>query len=427
MSTEICVPDLGGASDVEVIEVLMKEGDTLELEQDIIVLESDKATMEVPSSAAGLVESISVKVGDKLAEGDVIAIVASSVSAVVEAPKPIDKPVEALPSAKEVKVDEAPVASPALEKQVVPPPIVSTPGVSDAVHAGPAVRRLARELGVALSHVSGSGHKSRVTKADLHTFIKKSLAQGGGGGLGLPVMPAVDFSQFGEVESQPLSRIKKLTAKNLARNSLLAPQVTQFDEVDITDMESFRQEQKEIAQKQGFKLTPLVFIMKALAKALEVFPAFNSSLDVTCEHLILKKYFHLGVAVDTPNGLVVPVVRDVNKKSLFELAKELGEMSLRARDGKLSPKEMQGGSMTISSLGGISGTAFTPIVNLPEVAILGVSKSSIKPVFQKGEFVPRLILPLSLTYDHRVIDGAEAARFTKYLTSLMSDIRQLLI
>ncbi len=406
MSTvkEIVIPDIGTTGDVTVIEILVKPGDKITAEQSLITLESEKATMEVPSSDAGIVDSILVKVGDKVSIGK--AIIKLKVEGVAEtAPKAAEK-VAVVPAAQ-------------------PQPIVATittTTTNDDTYASPAVRRLARELGVNLQAIAGSGRKNRIQKEDLIAFLKGS----GSGAAAIPQAPVIDFSKFGETETKPLTRIKKLTGTNLHRNWLIVPHVTQFEEADITEMEVFRKSQSEKAEKLGFKLTPLVFIMKAVVAALKTYPQFNASLDPSGENLIYKKYFHIGVAVDTPEGLVVPVIRDVDKKGLFDLVKELAQLSEKARKKGLTPAEMQGASFTISSLGGIGGTGFTPIVNVPEVAILGVSKAAIKPQYQNNQFVPRLMLPLSLSYDHRVIDGADGARFIVHLAKHLADIRQLL-
>jgi pyruvate dehydrogenase E2 component (dihydrolipoamide acetyltransferase) len=405
------VPDIGGATDVVVIEVLVKVGDTVKVDTSLLTLESDKATMEVPSSDEGLVKEVKVKVGDKVSQGSIILVlectsVEAAKTAVIE--KPVNNAVT------------APVPSPALAST----PVEVVPVTNASVHAGPVVRKIAHELDIDLKKVAPTGPKQRILKEDILNYVKARLAQAASSGTGLPVAPTVDFAKFGSVEVQALSRIKKLSGKNLHRNWLLIPHITQFGEADITELEAFRLEQKE---KHGIKLTPLVFIMKVVASALEAFPQFNASLDASGDNLILKKYFHIGVAVDTPEGLVVPVIRDVDKKGLIELAKELSIVSEKARNKQLTANDMQGGCFSISSLGGIGGTAFTPIVNMPEVAILGVSKSSIKPIYQEGQFVPRLMLPLSLSYDHRVIDGADGARFITYLSTRLSETWNLLL
>ncbi len=416
-------PDLGGSAEVTVIEILVKPGDVIDANAAIVTLESDKATMEVPTTEKGTVKEVKVKVGDAVSAGAVlITLETEGAAAKPAAEKPTEKPAEK-PAEKPV---EAKKPAPSAERPV----LTGTVEVSNEnVHAGPGVRRLARELGVNLASVSGSGPKQRVLKEDVQAFVKTQLnnMQSGVVGATMPALPAIDFSKFGDIESVALSRIKKISGKALQRNWSMIPHVTQFGEADITELEAFRTAQKAEMEKQKIKLTPLVFILKAVVGALRAYPQFNASLDVSGENIILKKYFHIGVAVDTPNGLVVPVIRDVDKKGLIELAKELAVISEKAREGKLLPADMQGGCFSISSLGGIGGTAFTPIINYPEVAILGLSKSFMKPVYEKGNFVPRLTLPLSLSYDHRVVDGAEGARFIVTLGSLLSDIRQLLM
>ena len=427
----ICVPDIGGHNDVDVIEVAVKVGDVIALDDTLITLETDKATMDVPSTVAGVITAVAVKVGDKVSEGGVIVEVAASgggaVSPAAAAPAPAIAPPLAAPTAPAAVVAvAAPVAAPASP--------ISEAGFAKA-HAGPSARRLARELGVDLSRVTGSGRKGRVVDQDIKTFVKGVMAgslkpaaapaASLGGGLDLLPWPKVDFAKFGTVEVKPLSRIQKISGANLARNWVMIPHVTQFDEADITDMEAFRKTMGEELKADGTKLTPLAFLIKAVVAALKKYPTFNASLDG--DNLVLKQYFHIGFAADTPNGLVVPVIRDADKKSLVQLAAESGALAKKARDGKLLPAEMQGGCFSISSLGGVGGTAFTPIVNAPEVAILGVSKTEIKPKWNGKEFAPRLMLPLSLSYDHRVIDGAAAARFTTYLGQVLGDIRRLML
>jgi len=412
----VLIPDLGGASEVDVIEILVKPGDEVKPEDPLITLEGDKASMEVPSPVAGIVKELQMKVGDKVSEGDVILTMRLEGAAEkVEA-----APAKAEPEPAPVKAESAP--APAAPAQ----PVANTSG---KVHAGPAVRRIAHELGVDLAKVKGTGPKGRITKEDLKQTLKGGASAGAGLGFHFPPLPKIDFSKFGEVETKPLSKIKRASGANLHRNWVSIPHVTQFDDADITELEAFRQEQKAIAQKQGVRLTMLVFLMKAVVATLKEFPHFNASLDDTGENLILKQYYHIGVAVDTPNGLVVPVIRDVDRKGIFEIAKELAEISQKAREKGLSLADMQGSCFTISSLGGIGGTAFTPIVNAPEVAILGVSRSQQKPVFQPVDntFVPRLMLPLSLSYDHRVIDGADGARFIVSLSRRLADIRTILL
>lgn len=429
----ITVPDIGGATDVVVIEVLVKVGDHVKKETSLLTVESDKATMEIPSTEEGIVKEVKVKVNDKVSQGSVILVLEAAGAEKSEAAPAQKQAAPASQQAAPVAAQSAAPKAAAPAAQSVTQSAAQAPAATESeqgdVHAGPSVRRIAREFGVTLSQVSGSGPKQRILKEDVQTYVKNRLAQGGGAtnGTGLPSAPVVDFTKFGEVETQALSRIKKLTGKFLHRNWLLVPHVTQFNDADITELEAFRLSQKAALEKQGVKLTPLVFILKAVVAALKAFPQFNASLDESGENLILKKYFHIGVAVDTPDGLVVPVIRDVDKKGMAELAKELSVFSEKARNKQLTASDMQGGCFSISSLGGIGGTAFTPIVNLPEVAILGVSKASYKPVYEEGEFVPRLMLPLSLSYDHRVIDGADGARFIMYLSSMLADIRNLLI
>ncbi|PIQ43669.1 MAG: dihydrolipoyllysine-residue acetyltransferase [Gammaproteobacteria bacterium CG11_big_fil_rev_8_21_14_0_20_46_22] len=411
-ASDITLPDLGTDDAVEVIEVHVKAGDSVKAEAALLTLESDKATMDVPAPRDGEIQAISIKVGDKVKTGQVIGQMSGAPAD--QTGKPKEDKAQAVPAAQEKPAEKAEAPASASLNQ-------------GNVYAGPGVRRLANELGVNLASVSGTGPKGRILREDLTGFAKQRMTSGGGAGLSLAEAPVVDFAKFGEVETQALSRIKKLSGKFLHRNWVTIPHVTQFDEADITDLEAFRQANKAVAEKQGAKLTPLVFIMKAVVAALKAYPQFNASLDASGENLVLKKYFHIGVAVDTPNGLVVPVIRDVDQKGFVELAKELAEFSKKARDGKLTPADMQGGCFSISSLGGIGGTAFTPIVNAPEVAILGVSKSDIKPKFIDGEFKPRLMLPLSLSYDHRVIDGADAARFVVYLAQALEDMRRVLL
>ena len=414
----ITVPDVG-AEHVDVIEVLVKPGDVIKVESPLATLESDKATMDVPSSDAGTVKDVKIKVGDKVSQGSVILTLETADSASVSEPVK-----EAAKEEPKAPIKEEPVKEP----ENVQTGTVIPAGHNADVHAGPAVRKLAREFGVDLAEVAASGRKDRILKEDVQQYVTSKLAQvPATTGSALPLAPVVDFSKFGPVETQALSRIKKISGKNLHRNWLLIPHITQFGEADISDMEEFRASNKVSFEKQGVKLTPLVFIMKAVASTLKMYPQFNASLDASGENLILKKYVHIGVAVDTPGGLVVPVIRDVDKKGLMELAKELSVASEKARSKQLTANDMQGGCFSISSLGGIGGTAFTPIVNLPEVAILGVSKSSYKPVYKDGDFVPRLMLPLSLSYDHRVIDGADGARFIAFLSNALSDIRSLLL
>jgi len=424
--TEVTLPDIGDFKDVEVIEVLVSPGDHIEAEDSLITLESDKASMEIPSPVAGTVKEMKVKVGDRINQGDLIALVEAEAGRPAETEPVAPPPVEPPPPSP-------PPPAPG-EKMAKPLPIAPTYDdmPTRKAHASPAVRRFARELGVNLGQVQGSGRKGRITKEDVQNFVKSALAGGApaaapAGGFALPAAPEVDFSQFGEIEETELGRIKKISGKHLHRSWITVPHVTQFDEADITSLEAFRKEMKAEAEKQEVRLTFMPFLMKACVAALKQFPTFNASLAPDGEKLILKKYFHIGVAVDTPNGLMVPVIRDVDEKGIYDLARELMEISGKAREGKLAPGDMQGGCFTISSLGGIGGTQFTPIVNAPEVAILGVSRAQMKPVWNGSDFEPRLIMPFSLSYDHRVIDGAEGVRFTTYLGGLLSDIRRLLL
>ncbi len=415
---QVLVPDIGDYKGVSVIEVMVKVGDTINADDTLLTLETDKAAMDVPSPYSGVVRELHVEIGDKVSKDSLILVLESSdqAAAPVETAAPAAAPIAAAPAAVAAPVQPAPVAT-------VQPP--SAP--SGQAHASPAIRRFARELGVDIAKVAGSGAKGRVTKEDIQNFVKASLAQprtsAGGNGLQVLDMPSFDFAKFGAIETQPLSRIQKISGANLHRNWVTIPHVTQFDEADITDMEAFRKQLGTEYAKQNLRITPLAFLLKGVVAALQKFPKFNASLDG--ENLVLKQYYHIGVAVDTPDGLVVPVLRDVDKKGIVQLAAELAEISVRAREKKITAADMQGGCFTISSLGGIGGTAFTPIINAPEVAILGVSRSSMKPVYQDGAFVPRLMLPLSVSYDHRVIDGAAAARFTAYLAQVLSDIRRL--
>jgi pyruvate dehydrogenase E2 component (dihydrolipoamide acetyltransferase) len=421
---EVKVPDIGNFKDVEVIEVMVKPGDVVTKEQGLVTLETDKAAMDVPAPFAGTVKSMQVKKGDKVSEGSVVLVMDA-----------VEETVAAKPAAAPAKAAApSPAAKPAPAAQT-PTPIrsqpTSLPPINEAgfgkAHAGPSVRKFARELGVDLSRVKGSGRKERITEDDVKAFVKAVMQGGGATGGGLPKVPEVDFARFGAVEVKPLSRIKRISGPRLQAAWINVPHVTQHDEADITDLETLRKELKADAEKIGAKLTPLAFLVKATVAALKEYPDFNSSLDPSGQNQVMKKYFHIGFAADTPNGLVVPVIRDADKKNVFEIAKELGELAGKARDGKLKGEEMQGGCFSISSLGGIGGTAFTPIVNAPEVAILGVSKSSMKPVWDGKAFQPRLMLPLSLSYDHRVIDGASAARFTTFLSKILSEARGLVL
>ncbi len=417
---EVKIPDIGGAK-VDVIEVMVKVGEQIDVDMPLITLESDKASMEIPSPVAGTITKLSVKVGDKVAEGDVILLAKTTAAA-----KPASKE-EAQPAAP------APVTAPVqastpVNSQPAPTPTEYSSASAALVSAGPAVRRMARELGVNLADVKGSGRKGRIGKEDIQAYVKARLSeQPASGSLGIPAAPVIDFTQFGEIETKPLNKIKKLTGVNVHRSWITIPHVTQFDSADITDVEAFRKEEAERSKDKGYKLTLLAFVCAVVSKALRTFPQFNASLDASGANLIYKKYCNIGIAVETPNGLVVPVIKNVDKLSIAEIAMEMGRLSAKARDKGLMPADMSGGCFTISSLGGIGGTSFTPIVNSPEVAILGLSRSEIKPVYEKGAFQPRLMLPLSLSYDHRVIDGAEAARFTRFICDSLSDIRRILL
>ena len=433
---EIKVPDIGDFKEVEVIELLVKVGDVVKPEQSLITVESDKASMEIPSSHAGIVKELKVKIGDKVAMGSLLLMLEpSDAAAVAAAPTPAPAPA---PTPVAAAIAAAPVTS---------APAVSTPAVSAAAvvtaadgqrpHASPSVRKFGRELGVDLARVQGTGPKGRILLEDVQGFVKgvmagstvATAAAGAGTGMGMSLLPwpSLDFSKFGETSLEPLSRIKKISGPNLHRNWVMIPHVTQFDEADITELEEFRKSSNDSLGKSGVKLTMLAFVIKASVSALKKFPAFNSSLDANGENLILKQYYNIGFAADTPNGLVVPVIKNADKKGIVEIAKEMGELSAQAREGKLKPADMQGASFTISSLGGIGGTAFTPIINAPEVAILGLSKSTMKPVWNGKEFVPRLMMPLSLSYDHRVVDGAMGARFSVYLAESLADMRKTLL
>jgi len=469
---EVRVPDMGSFSDVAVIDVLVKPGETIEPEASLVTLETEKATMDVPSDVGGVIEKIHVQKGGKVNAGDVVATVraegaangadaksaapapaasaapASAAKESAPAPKPAQKPAPAAAAAPASAAKEPAKAAPASAASgngeapvsAIPGGRTDLPPIDEAgfsrAHAGPSVRKFARELGVDLAQITGTGFKARITHEDVKAYVKKALSGGasaagnaGGvaarGGGGLPSVPAVDFAKFGAIELKPLSRIQKISGPRLHASWVNLPHVTQFDEADITELEETRAKLKQKALNEGIKLTPLAFIVRAVARALADFPLLNCSLDASGANIVLKKYVHIGFAADTPNGLVVPVIHDADKKDIYELARALSDLSEKARAGKLSINEMQGGTFTISSLGGIGGTAFTPIINAPEVAILGVSRSSMKPVFKDGGFVPRLMLPISLSYDHRVVDGALGARFTTALAALLADPRQL--
>jgi pyruvate dehydrogenase E2 component (dihydrolipoamide acetyltransferase) len=422
---EIKVPDIGNFKDVEVIEVMVKPGDVVAKEQGLITLETDKAAMDVPSPYAGTVKALKVKQGDKVSEGSLVLVIDASEEAAKPAAVPQKAAPAAAPAAAAPKPAAAALAAPAAAVPASLPPIDEA-GFGKA-HAGPSVRKFARELGVDLSRVKGSGRKGRITAADVKAFVKAVMQGGAVASSGLPKLPEVDFARFGAVEVKPLSRIKRISGPRLQAAWVNVPHVTQHDEADITGLEQLRQELKADADKIGAKLTLLAFLVKASVSGLKEYPDFNSSLDPAGQNQVMKKYFHIGFAADTPNGLVVPVIRDADRKNVFEIARELGELAAKSRDGKLKADEMQGGCFSISSLGGIGGTAFTPIVNAPEVAILGVSKSAMKPVWDGKAFQPRLMLPLSLSYDHRVIDGAAAARFTTFLSKTLSEARGLVL
>ncbi|CUR80593.1 dihydrolipoyllysine-residue acetyltransferase [Achromobacter xylosoxidans] len=433
---EIEVPDIGDFKEVEVIEVMVAVGDTIKAEQSLITVESDKASMEIPASQGGVVKEVKVKVGDKVAKGSVVVVVEGSAPAAAAAPA---AKAEAAPARSEAPVAkaEAPAApaTPAVGSRPAPAAALEDANLKPGQlpHASPSVRKFARELGVNLSKVKGTGPKDRITADDVRGFVKTALASGAapaaaggsadGAALGLLPWPKVDFTKFGPIEAKPLSRIKKISGANLHRNWVMIPHVTNNDEADITDLEALRVTLNKENEKSGIKVTMLAFLIKAVVAALKKFPEFNASLDG--DNLVLKQYYHIGFAADTPNGLVVPVIRDADKKGILQIAQEMTDLSKKAREGKISPAEMQGGCFSISSLGGIGGTSFTPIINAPEVAILGVSRSSHKPVWDGKQFVPRLIVPLSLSYDHRVIDGAAAARFNAYLGALLADFRRI--
>ena len=428
-SETVTVPDLGDIDSAEIIEVNVAVGDSLEAEQVIVVLESDKASLEIPAPSAGKVESVAVKVGDKVGTGDTLLTMAVSGGQPTadqqgEADEKPEEPATA-PASQQAQTAQTQKPAPAASSS----PAADSGAPSKSVHAGPAVRKLAREMGVDLAQVHGSGPKERILKEDVHAWVKQRLegapaASGGGPAVALP---EIDFSQFGEVERQELNKLRKVSAQNLTRSWLTIPHVTQHDNADITDLEAFRKQQNKALEKEGVKLTMLAFLVSACARALKEFPRFNSSLENSGEALIQKHYINIGIAVDTPNGLVVPVIKDADRKGLKAIALEMGELAEKARNRKLTPADMKGGTFSISSLGGIGGTAFTPIVNWPEVAILGVSRSDMQPVWDGEQFQPRLMLPLSLSYDHRVIDGADAARFTTYLSQLLTDMRRALL
>ena len=430
---EIKVPDVGGVASIDVVEVLIKPGDTVALEQIIATLETDKASMDLPASAGGIIQQVHIKPGDKVGEGSLVATVlvnGANTAQVAATLKPEESTQSQTTAAPTIQEQPAPVKSPEPAKAApsAPTPVIDH-SISVTAHASPSVRLFARELGVDITKITaGNGRKGRILKDDVKSFVKRVISEGvTQSGAGVPSIPAVDFSQFGETETLKLSKIKRLTGQNLSRVWLNLPMVTYHEEADITEMEAFRVALNAEKAKDETKITGLMFIIKALVAAMKQFPSFNASLSADGENLILKKYINIGIAVDTPNGLVVPVLRNVDNKSINQLASELAEKSDKARLGKLMPADMQGGCLTISSLGGIGGTAFTPIVNAPEVAILGVTRAKMQPVWNGKEFIPRLMLPLDLTYDHRVIDGAEGARFMAHIKQNLSDIRRLLL
>ncbi|MEC5217900.1 pyruvate dehydrogenase E2 component (dihydrolipoamide acetyltransferase) [Actimicrobium sp. GrIS 1.19] len=439
--SEINVPDIGDFKEVEIIELMVKVGDTVKVDQSLITVESDKASMEIPSSQAGVIKELKVKVGDKVAKGSLILILETSAAAApagaTDAAPAAPAAAPAAPAAAPAAAAAAPAAAAAAPEPAKPAAAAPAPAPDGKVaHASPSIRKFARELGVDLARVGGTGPKGRILQEDVQNFVKAAIAGGSAGaaprngsgtGLNLLAWPSLDFAKFGSTELLPLSRIKKLSGPNLHRNWVMIPHVTQFDDADVTELEEFRKTSNTALAKSGVKLTMLAFVIKASVAALKKFPAFNASLDASGENLILKQYYNIGFAADTPNGLMVPVIKDVDKKGLIQIATEMAELSSQARDGKLKGPDMQGASFTISSLGGIGGTYFTPIINAPEVAILGLSKSSIRPVWDGKQFQPRLIMGTSLSYDHRVIDGAMGARFSVYLTEALADLRRTLL
>jgi pyruvate dehydrogenase E2 component (dihydrolipoamide acetyltransferase) len=426
---ELRVPDIGDFKDVEVIDVLVKPGDKVEVDSSLLTLETEKATMDVPSTNAGTIKSLAIKKGDRVSKGSLIGLI-EGVAGAAPAKETITQPAPTAPAPSTAPAQQA--APAAVTQTAAPTPTGALPAIDEAgfsrAHASPSVRRFARELGVDLGKVKGSGIKGRITPEDVKAWVKQALSSGGGtgSGVGLPKLPEVDFSKFGAIEIKPLSRIQKISGPRLHASWVNIPHVWQMDEADITDLEETRNRLKTQASERGIKLTPLAFILRACARVLGQFPVVNSSLDASGQNLVMKKYLHLGFAADTPNGLVVPVIRDADKKDIYEIARDLAALSEKARAGKLSANDMQGASFTVSSLGGIGGTSFTPLINSPEVAILGVARSSMKPVYKDGQFVPRLILPFTFAYDHRVIDGAAGARFTTALAQQLADVKGLL-
>jgi pyruvate dehydrogenase E2 component (dihydrolipoamide acetyltransferase) len=438
MPTEIKVPDLGDFHDVEVIDVLVKSGDKIDVDTPLITLETEKATMDVPSTQAGVVKDVALKKGDRVSKGNVVLTLEPAGGKQAPQPQPTAQPSRAAETGEARAAAPAPPSKPSEEAKETPArspapiPAAALPQIDDAgfvrAHASPSVRRFARELGVDLAQVRGAGLKGRITPEDVKAWVKQTLASGGAaaGVAALPRVPEVDFAKFGAIEVKPLGRIQKISGPRLQASWVNIPHVWQMDEADITELEDARIRLKDKAAKEGIRLTPLAFILRACVKALQEFPTVNSSLDPAGQNLVLKKYIHLGFAADTPNGLVVPVIRDAERKDLYELARELAALSEKARTGKLTAADMQGASFTVSSLGGIGGTSFTPIINAPEVGILGVARSSMRPVYRNGQFVPRLILPFTFAYDHRVIDGAAGVRFTTFLAERLADVQGLL-
>lgn len=441
---EIKVPDIGDVKDVEVIEILVKPGETIKVDQSIITVESDKASMEIPSSHAGVVKEMKINMGDKVNEDSLLLLLesvdAAEATPLDEAPAIAPTPAPSAVPVTAIIAPAAPVPAPVTPTPAPKPaPALATPVANGKPHASPSVRKFARELGVDLSQVKGSGNKGRITHEDVQLFVKGvmsgataqpmagQVAQSNGGGLNLLPWPTIDFEKFGPTELQPLSRIQKMSGPNLHRNWVMIPHVTQYEQADVTDLEAFRIESNKSAKQNGIRLTILAFVIKACVTALKKFPDFNSSLDAKGENLVLKRYYHIGFAADTVHGLVVPVVKNADQKGVLEIAKEMGELSALAREGKLNPSDMQGASFTITSLGGIGGTYFTPLINAPEVGILGLSRLNMQPVWDGEKFNPRLILPLSLSYDHRVIDGAQGTRFTAYIAEVLSDLRKSLL
>lgn len=428
----IVIPDIGGATNVDVIDIMVKKGDQITVDQSLITLEGDKATMDIPAPMAGVVDTVKIKIGDKVSQGDLILLLAVEGGQAEVSPPEAAKPEPVEPEPEKPAAEAAvSMAEQKPQTPAAPEPVTESVPVNAAngsIAAGPSVRRLARELGVDLTLVKGTGRKNRIMLEDVQAYVKARLSEKSqAGGIALAAAPVIDFTQFGETETKALNKIKRLTGVNVHRSWVTIPHVTQFDEADITELEAFRKSETEAAAKAGVKLTLLAFVSKVVTKALQIYPQFNASLDASGENLIYKKYYNIGIAVETPNGLVVPVIKNTDKLTVLEIAGEMARLSSKAREKGLMPADMSGGCFTISSLGGIGGTSFTPIVNSPEVAILGLSRSMIKPHYQDGQFVPRLMLPLSLSYDHRVIDGAEGARFCRYIAESLADIRKIIL